>query len=975
MGKKKANTNKTCTYCGHGHDVTNCTAKQNHPENQPSAQQGLPQRGKPESVHGGLVGSTQGIPSGFTQKAESRGAQGGEAGNTQGRNPKGAPGGARGQGKGKGGLNPGYNDKFAIKEGGPDVFTPNGERLETPDEAVHKKEDQLISIGKKSGQTVASLDGAKISARPSYGTKGKPIILRTNYFLLGQTKTELQLFRYTIEIESPKTKSDSPESKLNRRMTRRLVQLVLDNNTDVFKGAEVATDYGTFLVTTPKLAIDGDAVELSQKYYEHEDDGPRHGAQDYKVTIKLDKPVSIRKLKEAIESATGDSFDKDHTIQALNIIMTKTANETSQIYGGGKSNKFYPWPNDNEAPFKLGRGLIALKGFYTSVRSSTARLLVNINVTNAAFYPAINLHHLMNSYTHGKSDFGLEAFITGLKVSHTLYGKKSVRTIKGFSHHDQKHNYPDSGDAYSIKFQCDDPEINRKISVYDYFKKKYPTFPIVTPGAPCVNVGTKERPNFYPPELLTIERGQPYIKKLSGDQTDEMLRFAVRKPGENARRIVEEGAVKMGLSETNKNLQAFGLGVIPKMITVNARVLPSVPVQYKYKGGMKSGSSSTSRGSWNMIDRQFTVARPLSNWTVIKFVDNDLNLADWARFRNDAAATGMEPGPMTPSAGVISKLQHPFDNFENQSANDKEIERIMSIAYENGLKMLLVILPDNNAFNYSRVKFHAEVQFGIHTVCSVGMKLRLKGADYAANLAHKFNLKLGGTNQTIDSVTLGKLHGKTTMVVGMDVTHPSPGSLPESPSIAGVVASVGELFGQWPGSIRAQEHNEMILHLKSMFLERLDHWQDKFPNNLPERIVIYRDGVSEGQYKTLLKDELPQITAACRERYQRLMPPKSNPKITMIVCGKRHHTRFYPTNLQDADHKGQNCQNGTVVDRGVTMEHGWDFFLQAHHCIQGTAKPTHYVVILDENKLGADAVESFVSGVPKANSHPRLAGC
>ena len=51
-----------------------------------------------------------------------------------------------------------------------------------------------------------------------------------------------------------------------------------------------------------------------------------------------------------------------------------------------------------------------------------------------------------------------------------------------------------------------------------------------------------------------------------------------------------------------------------------------------------------------------------------------------------------------------------------------------------------------------------------------------------------------------------------------------------------------------------------------------------------------------------------------------------------------------------------------MLDRGITMERGWDFYLQAHHCIQGTAKPAHYVVVHNEfDNLTADNVEEFVS--------------
>ena len=59
------------------------------------------------------------------------------------------------------------------------------------------------------------------------------------------------------------------------------------------------------------------------------------------------------------------------------------------------------------------------------------------------------------------------------------------------------------------------------------------------------------------------------------------------------------------------------------------------------------------------------------------------------------------------------------------------------------------------------------------------------------------------------------------------------------------------------------------------------------------------------------------------------------PKLTIVICGKRHHTRFYPTDAQNADQLG-NPRPGTVVDRGVTAVYDFDFFLQAHG---GTSRP------------------------------------
>ena len=105
-------------------------------------------------------------------------------------------------------------------------------------------------------------------------------------------------------------------------------------------------------------------------------------------------------------------------------------------------------------------------------------------------------------------------------------------------------------------------------------------------------------------------------------------------------------------------------------------------------------------------------------------------------------------------------------------------------------------------------------------------------------------------------------------------------------------------------------------------------------SNCTDRAV---SGVSEGQYQSVLENEFTQILEACEKICQKHKTPR--PKINIIIVGKRHHTRFYPTEEKYADMASRvqgNPPNGTVVDRGVTMEKGHDFFLQAHVALQGT---------------------------------------
>ena len=287
------------------------------------------------------------------------------------------------------------------------------------------------------------------------------------------------------------------------------------------------------------------------------------------------------------------------------------------------------------------------------------------------------------------------------------------------------------------------------------------------------------------------------------------------------------------------------------------------------------------------------------------------------------------------------------DIFKRVAANPKKPE------------LLLVLLPSKNIQVYNRVKYYGDIVYGLHTICAVGNKFsKMKmfrgeqGYDlqYFANVALKFNLKRGGINQALEPAKLGIISQGKTMVVGIDVTHPSPGSASNAPSVAGMVASIDRGLGQWPAILRIQEkaRQEMVSDLGEMLISRLRLWQKHNNNALPENILVYRDGVSEGQYKLVLNKELPLLEKACRKVYP--ASKAKSPKTTVIVVGKRHHTRFYPTSTAPnvIDERSSNPKNGTVVDRGVTEPRNWDFFLQAHTAIQGTARPAHYFIVHDE---------------------------
>ncbi len=490
-----------------------------------------------------------------------------------------------------------------------------------------------------------------------------------------------------------------------------------------------------------------------------------------------------------------------------------------------------------------------------------------------------------------------------------------------------------------------------------------------------VNVGNQENPSYLPAEVCVILPGQTIKQKLSSDQTSKMIKFACRRPAENGRSIVGDGKAVLGLSPgqnptlvrtevvvcglyTDLRQAEFGVAVGTGLITVAARVLDPPIVKYRDSKGLRETSVLPDGGSWNMRDIKFHTGSNLGRWTYIRFTSNRdrdyFGDADYqqtvSRFQTFLTRSGINSDGFIRERGPPTIDLRDGDKEGNDSAI-KNIFRGMSLApQELKPRFVLCILPYHDTAIYNSIKTAADTKAGIQTVCVIGSKFMKEGRgqdQYFGNVSLKFNLKAGGINQTVEPAKLGVISEGKTMVVGLDVTHPSPGSEKGAPSVAAIVASVDKFLGQWPGTFSMQEgRKEMVSSLGAMFLSRLRLWQKRNNNQLPENIILYRDGVSEGQYQQVLDQELPLVRNACRQAYPPTAITKNFPRISIIVCGKRHHTRFYPT--EGVVDRYSNCNPGTIVDRGVTEVRLWDFFLQAHASIQGTARPAHYVVVLDE---------------------------
>jgi hypothetical protein len=110
--------------------------------------------------------------------------------------------------------------------------------------------------------------------------------------------------------------------------------------------------------------------------------------------------VPTQELPRYLASTITDPSDfagKVDAVQAPNISIARTPNFNAEFFQRGQ-NKFYRCPRNKREYLDLEGGLIAVRGYYSSVRTSTLRTLLNINPQTSLFYPAYNMVKLMEKF-------------------------------------------------------------------------------------------------------------------------------------------------------------------------------------------------------------------------------------------------------------------------------------------------------------------------------------------------------------------------------------------------------------------------------------------------------------------------------------------------------------------------------------------------------------------------------------------------
>ncbi|ODM95894.1 Protein piwi [Orchesella cincta] len=274
---------------------------------------------------------------------------------------------------------------------------------------------------------------------------------------------------------------------------------------------------------------------------------------------------------------------------------------------------------------------------------------------------------------------------------------------------------------------------------------------------------------------------------------------------------------------------------------------------------------------------------------------------------------------------TMTKVAAPLSMAIGQSKNvpDARSGSYLS-AMEDALnlkpQMIFVILPNNKAELYNVVKKRLAVDKGVPSQCFLAKNVTSKGLmSIATKVVVQMNAKLGGEPWTL------KLP-KSCMFVGFDVYHGAKGS-------------------------KGGSNNDELCETMLADLIKCCHNFQEVNGELPERIIMYRDGVGEGQLKAVYNTELTILTVrGTHEDVRKRRKVTPTPHFHRRIQTGQHSTH-------DDEDEPPNPPPGTIVDEVVTLPERYDFYLISCAARQGTVSPCSYNVLQDENNFDADRIQ------------------
>lgn len=199
---------------------------------------------------------------------------------------------------------------------------------------------------------------------------------------------------------------------------------------------------------------------------------------------------------------------------------------------------------------------------------------------------------------------------------------------------------------------------------------------------------------------------------------------------------------------------------------------------------------------------------------------------------------------------------------------------------------------------------------------------------------------------------------KPTMIVGIDVVH-LVGK--EKSSIVGFAASMDRYISKYYIDSVYKAYNpkhklqDITFELEPLFQQAIIKFKEQC-GVPPQRIIVYRDSQSEGQYSRILQKEVSQLRQAIEKLKLQggVYAEEDKPSFIFMITNKKIEQRFCESNG-----RLYNPTQGLVIEDEQICKGKFQFYLIPHSGPTGLQCPMKFDVISLENFVEADGTVSL----------------
>ncbi|KAI4596997.1 hypothetical protein KJ359_004907 [Pestalotiopsis sp. 9143b] len=878
-------------------------------------------------------------------------------------------------GSNAGSAQPGGNTGPFHKGTGVDpAFDPNDPRTSR----VQMTDTELI--GKRVDLPAEAFSSTEVAhpfvKRPGFNTTGRPINIQLNLFPVTSLPTG-DIHQYDVVV--------SPNPKDSRALVKKVW------NSQAVQ-AWVASTRGKWLYDGHKLAWSTKSLPRGEHRItvDLDKEAGKEGRNSvHYFQIKATTIIRMQMLKAYLQQKA--EWDT-HVLECMNFldhVMRQWPSERMELI----KRNFYP--RDAEQS-RIDDMIVVRKGIYSAFRlgqcdpgKPSVGLSLNVDVANTAFWlgdqtfaklaqylcappatrrldqamPMGRLADLLrpvefkdqkgNKRFRQSDDFKKLRKLLRLSFFVTHVGKQNNPRVYKVQRVIFEEGYGKKGaDAFSVTFTRKDKKTGKEeqnISIDAHWKQKYGR--LAYPDLPLIETS---RDGIFPMEVCKMAPFQRYSYKLDPDQTSQMIKIAVNRPKARKAEIMQ--GVEHLKWDQDPYFKEYGVQVQKNMVVSSARLIANPEVHFGAGGKI----DPKTQGRWDLRGKKFIEPNtaPLVSWGFIGCGMNDGHAIEkeaLKAFAQNFVRVYRGHGGVIKKDPFVEVYPYSMDYPEICSTGYQQTGRFCNAQPQ----ILFLVVSTRNSLVYERLKKNMDCRICLVSQVMLADHVRKNNAQYHSNVAMKVNAKLGGaTCRAMPLNTKSQAfcyYPVPTMFVGMDVSHSSPGT--NQPSKAAMTMSVDKNATKYCSAVQTNGYRVEIVQPQTMqylFGKMVRYWR-RTNGCAPSHVYYLRDGVSEGQFSHVLEIEIKEMKRMFRDEGMQI------PRFTVIVATKRHHIRFFPKpGDQTSADRNDNPLPGTVVERDATHPFHWDFYLSSHVAIQGTARPVHYSVIMDEAGCNADKLQQMI---------------